>query len=155
MIFNIGGLSRDTHGWTFEPDFSGDAAARCVDRAPGDPNLRPRATKAQSRGNKGQNGPRLQYTKGVQPLPLSPPAPLCDIPSGCCFFTGPWTITCSSLRMLRRVAAFCRPLRLVLLLVSFPQCAGAVLDVAGCAVCTSAAPSCWCIGVVLVVAGVV
>ena len=31
-------------------------------------------------------------------------APLCDI-------TGPWTVTRSSLRMLRRVAAFCRPLR--------------------------------------------
>ena len=44
--------------------------------------------------------------------------PLCDIPSGCCSFTGPWTVTRSSLRMLRRVAAFCRPLRPVLLLVS-------------------------------------
>ena len=50
-----------------------------------------------------------------------PPPPLCDIPSGCCFFTGPWTVTRSSLRMLRRVAAFCRPLRPVLLLVSFPR----------------------------------
>ena len=40
---------------------------------------------------------------------------LCDISSGCCSFTGPWTVTCSSLRMLRRVAAFCRPLRPVLL----------------------------------------
>ena len=46
-------------------------------------------------------------------------APLCDIPSGCCSFTGPWTVTRSSLRMLRWVAAFCRPLRPVLLLVSF------------------------------------
>ena len=44
--------------------------------------------------------------------------PLCDIMSGCCSFTGPWTVTRSSLRMLRRVAAFCRP---VLLLVSFPR----------------------------------
>ena len=35
--------------------------------------------------------------------------PLCDIPSGCCSFTGPWTVTCSSLRMLRWVVAFCRP----------------------------------------------
>ena len=50
-----------------------------------------------------------------------PPPPLCDIPSGCCSFTGPWTVTRSSLRMLRRVAAFCRPLRPVLLLVSFPR----------------------------------
>ena len=47
--------------------------------------------------------------------------PLCDIPSGCCSFTGPWTVTRSSLRMLRRVAALCRPLRPVLLLVSFPR----------------------------------
>ena len=47
--------------------------------------------------------------------------PLCDIPSGCCSFTGPWTVTRSSLCMLRRVAAFCRPLRPVLLLVSSPR----------------------------------
>ena len=53
--------------------------------------------------------------------PSPPPPPLCDIPSGCCFFTGPWTVTRSSLRMLRRVAAFCRPLRPVLLLASFPR----------------------------------
>ena len=84
-----------------------------------------------------------------------PPSP------GCCSFTGPWTVTRSSLRMLRRVAAFCRPLRPVLLLVSFPRsmepsswCAGAVLDVAWCAVCTSAAPNNWRIEDVLVVAGV-
>ena len=49
------------------------------------------------------------------------PNPLCDIPSGCCFFTGPWTVTRSSLHMLRRVAAFCRPLRPVLLLVLFTR----------------------------------
>ena len=49
------------------------------------------------------------------------PSPLCDIPSGCCSFTGPWTVTRSSLRMLRRVTAFCRPLRPVLLLASFPR----------------------------------
>ena len=47
--------------------------------------------------------------------------PLCDIPSGRCSFTGPWTVTRSSLRMLRQVATFCRPLRPVLLLVSFPR----------------------------------
>ena len=34
-------------------------------------------------------------------------APLRDIPAGFGFFTGPWTVTRSSLRMLRRVAAFC------------------------------------------------
>ena len=50
---------------------------------------------------------------------LALPPPLCDIPSGCCSFTGPWTVTRSSLHMLRRVAAFCRPLQPVLLLVSF------------------------------------
>ena len=81
--------------------------------------------------------------------------PLCDIPSGCCSFTGPWTVTRPSLRMLRRVAAFCWPLRPVLLLVSSPRwCAGAVLNVAG-AVCASAVPSSWCTAVVLGVAGVV
>ena len=51
----------------------------------------------------------------------TPPPPPRDIPLGCCFFTGPWTVTRSSLRMLRWVAAFCRPLRPVLLLVSFPR----------------------------------
>ena len=46
------------------------------------------------------------------PRPPPPPLcglalpPLCDIPSGCCSFTGPWTVTRSSLRMLRWVAAF-------------------------------------------------
>ena len=58
-------------------------------------------------------------------------APLCDIPSGYCFFTGPWTVTRSSLRMLRRVAAFCRPLRLVLLLVSLPRSRSPVVSVPG------------------------
>ena len=68
---------------------------------------------------------------------LSPPCgerimpPLCDSPSGCCFFTGPWTVTRSSLRMLRRVAAFCRPLRPVLLLVSFPRSRSPVVGVLG------------------------
>ena len=57
--------------------------------------------------------------------------PLCDIPSGCCFFTGPWTVTRSSLRMLRWVAAFCRPLRPVLLLVSFPRSRSPVVGVLG------------------------
>ena len=57
------------------------------------------------------------------------PPSLCDIPSGCCFFTVPWTVTRSSLRMLRRVAAFCRPLRPVLLLVSFPRSRSPVVGV--------------------------
>ena len=72
-------------------------------------------------------------------LVWNPPPPY-DIPSGCCSFTGPWTVTRSSLRMLRRVAAFCRPLRPVLLLVSFPRSRSAVVGVPGA---------------VLVVAGVV
>ena len=60
-----------------------------------------------------------------------PPPPPCDIPSGCCSFTGPWTVTRSSLRMFRRVAAFCRPLRPVLLLVSFPRSRSPVVGVLG------------------------
>ena len=59
------------------------------------------------------------------------PPPPCDIPSGCCFFTGPWAVTRSSLRMLRRVAAFCRSLRPVLLLVSFPRSRSPVVGVLG------------------------
>ena len=62
--------------------------------------------------------------------PTVPPPP-CDMPSGCSFFTGPWTITRSSLRMLRRVAAFCRPLRPVLRLVSFPRSQSPVVGVLG------------------------
>ena len=60
-----------------------------------------------------------------------PPPPPCDMPSGCCSFTGPWTVTRSSLRMLRRVAAFCRPLRPVLSLVSFPPSRSPVVGVPG------------------------
>ena len=58
-------------------------------------------------------------------------APLCDIPSGCCFFTGPRTVTRSSLRMLRQIAAFCRPLQPVLRLVSFPRSQSPVVGVLG------------------------
>ena len=66
-----------------------------------------------------------------QPSEASPTPPPYDIPSGCCFFTGPWTVTRSSLRMLRRGAAFCRPLRPVLLLVSFPRSRSPVVGVLG------------------------
>ena len=59
----------------------------------------------------------------------APPPPLCDIPSGCCSFTGHWTVTCSSLCMLRRVAAFCWPLRPVLLLVSFVRSRSPVVGI--------------------------
>ena len=65
------------------------------------------------------------------PPGAEPPPPPCDIPSGGCFFTGPWAVTRSSLRMLRRVAAFCRPLRPVLLLVSFPRSRSPVVGVPG------------------------
>ena len=63
--------------------------------------------------------------------PSPPPPPLCDIPSGCFFLTGPWTVTRSSLRMLRRAAAFCRPLRPVLPLVSFPRSRSPVVGAPG------------------------
>ena len=73
----------------------------------------PRGTRLQ--GNNGQNTKLFRdiaisafhETKQA----LSPAPPPCDIPSGRYFCTGPWTVTRSSLRMLRRVAAFCRPLR--------------------------------------------
>ena len=67
----------------------------------------------------------------ASPTEGRPAPPLCDIPSGCCFFTGPWTVTRSSLRRLRRVAAFCRPLRPVLLLVLFPRLWSPVVGVLG------------------------
>ena len=78
-----------------------------------------------------------QRTSPARPHRTLPPnqhrntCPLCGIPSGCCSFTGPWTVTRSSLRMLRRVAAFCRPLRPVLLLVSFPRSQSPVVGVLG------------------------
>ena len=68
----------------------------------------------------------VQYFKGGLGYP-----PLCDIPSGCCFFTGPWTVTHSSLRMLCRVAVFWRPLRPVLPLVLFPRSRSPVVGVLG------------------------
>ena len=94
--------------------------------------------------------------------PPPPPPPLCDIPSGCCSFTGPWTVTRSSLRTLRRVAAFCRPLRPVLLPVSFLHSESPVVGVLG--LCwmwrdvpfeRQRRPIVGVLGVVLVVAGVV
>ena len=53
--------------------------------------------------------PTARGTASEVPSLLMHPCPLCDIPSGCYSFTRPWTVTRSSLRMLRRVAAFCRP----------------------------------------------
>ena len=79
-----------------------------------------------------RKGKRLPGAPGAltHSLQVNPP-PLCDIPSGCCSFTGPWTVTRSSVRMLRRVTAFCRPLRPVLLLVSFPRSRSPVVGVLG------------------------
>ena len=71
----------------------------------------------------------LPPPSSASPARLAPPQ--CDIPLGCCFFTGPWTVTRSSLRVPRRVAAFCRPLRPVLLLVSFPRSRSPVIGVPG------------------------
>ena len=70
--------------------------------------------------SKSKNAKKIRAFEGPRGCFL-PHCPLCDIPSGCCFLTGPWTVTRSSLRMLRRIAAFCRLLRPVLLLVSFPR----------------------------------
>ena len=81
---------------------------------------------------------RLSLWQGTEEVPCamcwrarSNPPPPCDIASGCRSFTGPWTVTRSSLRMLRRVPAFCRPLRPVLLLVSFPRSRSPVVGVLG------------------------
>ena len=57
---------------------------------------------------------------GPAAMLLNTATSLYDIPWGCCFFTGPWTVARSSLRMLCQVVAFCRPLQPVFLLVSFP-----------------------------------
>ena len=47
---------------------------------------------------------------GSASLPVAPPSqglrPPCAIPSGCGFVMGPWAVTRSSLRVLRRVVAF-------------------------------------------------
>ena len=72
--------------------------------------------------------------KGVGGWVLTPP-PCVTFRRVVVSLLGPWTVTRSSLRMLRWVAAFCRPLRPVLLLVSFPRSrspvVGVPLDVAG------------------------
>ena len=96
------------------------------------------------------------------PCQPRPTPPLCDIASGCCSFTGPWTVTRSSLRMLRRVAAFCRRLRPVLPLVSFPRSRSPVVGVPGLCwmwhdvpFARQRRPIVGVLGVVLVFAGVV
>ena len=95
----------------------------------------------------------------TDPVANTPP-PLCDIPSGYCFFTGPWTVTRSSLRMLHRVAAFCRPLWPVPQR-PFPRSGSAVVGVPGLCwmwrdvpFARQRRPVVGVLGVVLVVAGV-
>ena len=108
-------------------------------------------TKSKGQGNSEALLPALNTLVGDRPSPPTPSKhngvpvavqqqlnaidpihpPLCDMPSGCCSFTGPWLVTRSSLRMLRRVAAFRRPLRPVLLLVSFPRSRSPVFGVLG------------------------
>ena len=83
-------------------------------------NTHARGTSKMQLRNIGGNCPKLRTS-----------APPCDIPSCCCFFTGPRTVTQSSLRVLRRVAAFCRPLRPVLRLVPFPYSRCPVVGVPG------------------------
>ena len=65
------------------------------------------------------------------PAAPTPPPPLCDIPSGCCFFRGLCTVTHSSLCMLHWVAAFCQPLRPVYLLVSVLHWQSPVVGILG------------------------
>ena len=82
------------------------------------------------------------------PFPVSPPPPPCDIPSGCCSFTGAPDIHpvfpshVASDRCVLSAAAAGAPAGVVSAFAEPSSwCAGAVLNVAGCAVCASAAPS--------------
>ena len=93
---------------------------------------------------------------------LAPPPPCVTFRRVVAPLRGPWTVTRSSLRVLRRVAAFCRPLRPVLLLVSFPRSRSPVVGVLGlCGMWRDVPFACQrrpvvgVLGVVLVVAGVV
>ena len=45
-------------------------------------------------------------TKGHEHAAVPPPPPLCHISSGCSFFTGPWTVPRSPLRVLRQANSF-------------------------------------------------
>ena len=148
-----------TRPWLSDPPRGGGQASR------GRP---PSATSEKipaAKNNIHQRGRKFEadfrYINSFWPLPPPPPPP-CDIPAGCCLLTGPWTVTRSSLRMLRRVAAFCRPLRPVLLLVSFPRSRSPVVGVPGLCwmwrdvpFARQRRPIIGVLGVVLVVAGVV
>ena len=86
-------------------------------------------------------------------LTAPPPPPLCDIPLGCCFSSGaldshPFVPShVASGRCVVSAAVAGAPVGVVSAFAEPRRwCAGAALDVAGCAVCTSAAPSSWRIG---------
>ena len=74
-----------------------------------------------SKGGRIAHSCSFTFLVHAAPMPLRISPPPRNIPSGRCLFTGPWTVTRSSLRTVCRVAAFCRPLRPGLLLVSFPR----------------------------------
>ena len=75
--------------------------------------------------------PALVYFRAAPHLRAPPPPPRVTVRRVVAPLRGPWTVTRSSLRMLRRVAAFCRLLRPVLLPVSFPRSRSPVVGVPG------------------------
>ena len=77
-------------------------------------------------GRTGLDGPFQAWAQHARSVPPCVTFRLVVVP-----LKGPWMVPRSSLRMLRRVAAFCRPLRPVLLLVSFPRSRSPVVGVPG------------------------
>ena len=139
----VGNCERDARlGGTRAAGVWGGSGARAAERGPSAPSSAGRQGRRAHREPvvRGRHGPpkrnichepwQLQENLSANAT-RPPPPPLCDIPSGCCSFTGPWTVTRSSLRMLRRVAAFCWLLRPVLLLVLFPRLRSPVVGVPG------------------------
>ena len=146
------------------PRRGGGGAGGCLGPwpAPADPPTHIRKIVLRQKNEIYQRGRRFEADLGTQTFLLASAPPKCGIPWGCCSFTGPWTVTRSSLRMLRRVAAFCRPLRPVLLLVSFPRSRSPVIGVPGLCwmwrdgpFARRRCPIIGVLGVVLVVVGVV
>ena len=76
---------------------------------------------------------RLSAGTGLRRSPAArpPPRPPCVTLRRVAVSLRPWTVTRSSLRVLRRVATLCRPLRPVFLLVSFSCSQGPVVGVLG------------------------
>ena len=83
----------------------------------GSPSLPKESVRSFTNGSRttGQDRTRQDRTFGLSVayktigILLSQESPLCDIPSRCCSFTGPWTVTRSSLRMRGSFDCFCRP----------------------------------------------